>query len=56
MRLLSTKNTSVVIVARLGGYLNRPSDPPPGPKVMCIGLAKLGGMVEGYRMAHAQGP
>jgi len=34
---------SVIIIgiAILGGYLNRKNDPPPGPKVMWIGIQKM---------------
>ena len=29
------------MIARLGGYIGRNSDPPPGPKVMWQGLARM---------------
>ena len=31
----------IKMIARLGGYLNRKSDPPPGPKVMWKGLSRM---------------
>ena len=30
----------VRLIAGLGGYLDRPNDPPPGPKAMWVGLSK----------------
>ena len=30
----------VRLIARLGGYLDRKGDPPPGPKAMWVGLQK----------------
>jgi hypothetical protein len=47
---------AVVCMARLGGYLARKSDPPPGSKVLWIGLIKLGGVIEGFRLARGRGP
>jgi len=47
---------AVTAVARLGGYLARRSDPPPGSTVMWRGLIRLSGMVEGYRLARSRGP
>jgi hypothetical protein len=47
---------AITSLARLGGYLARPSDPPPGAKVLWRGLLRLSGMVEGYRLARARGP
>jgi len=47
---------AITSMARLGGYLARPSDPPPGAKVLWRGLLRLSGMVEGYRLARARGP
>jgi hypothetical protein len=47
---------AVTAVARLGGYLARRSDPPPGSTVMWRGLIRLGGMVEGYRLARSRSP
>ncbi len=34
-------------IARLGGYLARPNDPPPGNKVMWRGLSRLTGIAIG---------
>jgi len=47
---------AVTAVARLGGYLARRCDAPPGAEVFWKGLLRLSGMVEGYRLACAQGP
>jgi len=47
---------AVVSMARLGGYLDRKSDPPPGSKVLWLGLIKLSGVIEGFRLARALGP
>jgi len=47
---------AITSMARLGGYLARRSDPPPGAKVLWRGLLRLSGMVEGYRLARARGP
>ncbi len=43
-------------VACIGGYLARPSDPPPGTKVLWRGLISLEGMVAGYRLGKAREP
>lgn len=34
-------NEFIMLLARLGGYLNRKSDPPPGPKTIWIGLQRM---------------
>ncbi|MFV1978778.1 MAG: IS4 family transposase [Myxococcota bacterium] len=47
---------AITSMARLGGYLARRSDPPPGAKVLWRGLIRLSGMVEGYRLAQPRGP
>ncbi|GAB2208963.1 IS4 family transposase [Roseibium sp. ROS1] len=39
-------------VARLGGYLDRASDPPPGTTVIWRGFSRLADMVEGARIAQ----
>jgi hypothetical protein len=39
---------AVNLVARLGGYLARNSDPPPGHQLMWHGYAALRMMCEGY--------
>jgi len=41
---------AITTVARLGGYMARPSDPPPGAKVLWRGFIRLDGMVDGYRL------
>ena len=38
-------------VARLGGYLDRTSDPPPGTTVIWRGFSRLADLVEGTRLA-----
>jgi hypothetical protein len=38
----------VVMIARLGGYLNRKNDPPPGPTVMWRGFRKMETLVEAW--------
>jgi hypothetical protein len=43
-------------MARLGGYLARTSDPPPGSKVLRLGLITLAGVVRGFRLARGRGP
>ena len=40
----------VVIVSKLGGYLSRANDPPPGHQIMWIGIKTLGIMCEGYQL------
>ncbi len=47
---------ATMVIARLGGYLDRPSDPPPGSKVLWRGFITLDGMVVGFRLAKARGP
>jgi len=42
---------AIVEVAKLGGYLARGSDPPPGPECLWTGLARLCVMADGYRLA-----
>jgi len=46
-----TLGDAIVTMARMGGYLARPSDPPPGAKVLWRGLIRLRGMVDGFRLA-----
>ena len=41
---------AVRLTARIGGYLDRPSDPPPGHQIMWRGLAELHLMCEGYSL------
>jgi hypothetical protein len=38
-------------IARLGGYLDRTSDAPPGTTVIWRGLSRLADLVEGARIA-----
>jgi hypothetical protein len=45
---------AILIVAILGGYMNRPSDPPPGAKVLWRGLARLVLEVIGYKRAYEE--
>lgn len=42
-------------VARLGGYLDRKSDPPPGTTVMWRGFIRLSDLDEGFRAAEKGG-
>ena len=42
----------VKAVARLGGYLGRASDPPPGTTVIWRGFSRLADLVEGARLAR----
>ena len=51
-----TLGDAMTTVARLGGYMARPSDPPPGAKVLWRGFIKLDGVVIGYRIAQARAP
>jgi hypothetical protein len=39
-------------IARLGGYLDRANDPPPGIIVMWRGLARLTDLATGYSIAN----
>ena len=48
--------TAIILVAKLGGYLARPSDPPPGPECMWKGLLHLYDLAAGYRLATIRGP
>ena len=47
-----TRSHYIVQLARLGGYLDRASDPPPGNIVMWRGLARLTDLTLGYSL-HA---
>jgi len=42
----------VICIACLGGYLNRKSDPPPGPKVMWIGIQQLYPIILGVQLGR----
>lgn len=39
-------------IARLGGYLDRAADPPPGTTVIWRGFSRLADLVEGARIAN----
>lgn len=45
---------AVTLVAQLGGYLARPSDPPPGTECLWKGMVLLSGMAVGYRLAKTK--
>jgi len=45
---------AVILVARLGGYLARSNDSPPGHEVMWQGYSSLQLMSEGYALRDAQ--
>ena len=45
---MPTISNYIIKIARLGGYLNRASDPPPGNKVMWRGMTKLNDIHLGY--------
>jgi hypothetical protein len=42
---------AIVQVAKLGGYLARASDPPPGAECLWTGMVRLCVMADGYRLA-----
>lgn len=48
-----TINEILVMIARLGGYLNRKSDPAPGPTVIWRGLEKLRTFTEAWDILNA---
>jgi hypothetical protein len=50
--LPKTLSSYIRKVARLGGYLARASDPPPGNTVMWRGLSRLTDIVLGYETAN----
>ncbi|MHC4648521.1 MAG: hypothetical protein ACYTBJ_23935 [Planctomycetota bacterium] len=41
---------SVKLVARMGGYLDRANDPPPGHQIIWQGYVKLQLMCEGFAL------
>ena len=54
-----TLGHAIILVARLGGYLARRSDPPPGAETFWKGIIRLFDRSEGYRVAamqHARPP
>jgi len=46
----------VVRIARLGGYLGRKGDGPPGPKAMWLGRQRMADLALGWRGRAAPGP
>ena len=46
----ATVSDYIIKIARLGGYLDRASDPPPGNLVMWRGLSKLNDIHLGFRL------
>lgn len=52
--VLRDLNFYIRAVARLGGYLDRTSDAPPGTTVIWRGLSRLADLAEGVRIAEAQ--
>ena len=54
-----TLGHAIILVAKLGGYLARRSDPPPGAESIWKGMIRLYDRAEGYRVAtmqHARPP
>lgn len=49
-----TLGAAILLVATLGGYLGRPSDPPPGAERMWLGLIALQHQATGYELAMRQ--
>jgi hypothetical protein len=47
-----TVSDYIIKIARLGGYLNRASDPPPGNLVMWRGLSKLNDIHLGFQLGN----
>lgn len=43
---------AILQVAKMGGYLARGSDPPPGAESLWKGLSRLSGMADGYQLAY----
>ncbi|WP_425597707.1 IS4 family transposase [Thalassorhabdomicrobium marinisediminis] len=54
--MLRNLNCYIRAVARLGGYLDRTSDAPPGGTVMWRGLSRLAVLAKGVRIAEVQPP
>ena len=44
---------AILLVAKLGGYLNRGNDPPPGAEVLWRGTTRLTQLCEGVALAEA---
>jgi hypothetical protein len=55
MKAPFTLGAAIILVAKQGGYLARPSDPPPEPKFMWEGLLHLYDFAAGYRLAMIRG-
>ena len=45
---------AVIAIAKLGGYTYYRSAAPPGAKTIWLGLRKLEGILDGYRLAMAR--
>jgi hypothetical protein len=43
---------AVLLVAKLGGYIHRANDPPPGAEVLCRGFIRLSLMCDGLALAE----
>lgn len=43
---------AIGIVARLGGYYNRPSDPPPGAQILSRGIVRLMALCDGVELVQ----
>ncbi|MFK7877874.1 MAG: IS4 family transposase [Paracoccaceae bacterium] len=46
-------NLYMIFIARLGGYLDRKNDPPPGTPIMWRGLSRLSDLKEGFRIGKS---
>ena len=42
----------IMMLATLGGYLNRKSDGEPGPKALCIGYMKMQSLIDGWMLCQ----
>lgn len=47
-----TIHAMIIMIARLGGYLNRKNDPPPGAKVIWRGLEYLRVFIDAWELLH----
>lgn len=47
----TTLGEAVILVAKIGGYLNRKNDPPPGHQILWHGYAKLQSMSAGFALS-----
>ncbi len=50
---IPTLREMLIFIARLGGYLNRKSDPEPGAKVIWRGLEYLRVFMDGWEVCQA---